>query len=68
MKSQKGNVMFTVRIVISKRSHETSSSGKEYPEESYGMCRDAFKQLKVKLHGVKFLLLLDELKSSHTAW
>lgn len=47
MKSQKGNVVFTVRIVISKRSHETSGRVKEHPEESYGMCRDAFKQLKV---------------------
>lgn len=47
MKSQKGNVVFTVRIVISKRSHETSGRVKEHPEESYGMSRDAFKQLKV---------------------
>ncbi len=67
MKSQKGNVVFTVRIVVSKRSHETSGRVKEHPEESYGMCRDAFKQLKVKLHGVEFLLLLNELKSSQIA-
>lgn len=65
MKSQKGNVVFTVRITISTRSHETSGRVKLYSEESYGTCRDAFEQLKVKLHGLKFLLLLYELKSSH---
>lgn len=67
MKSQKGNVVFTVRIAISKRSHETCAIVIECSEESYGTRRDAFKQLKVKLHGVKFLLLLNELKSSYIA-
>lgn len=40
----------------------------EYSEESYSTCRDAVKELKVDLHGVKFLLLLNELKSSHHIW
>lgn len=59
--------MFTMRITISLCSHETCDRLKEYSEESYSTCRDAFKELKMDLHGVKFLLLLNKLKSSHRA-
>jgi len=58
--------MFTMRITISVCSHETAWLI-EYSEKSYSTCRDAVEELKVDLHGVKFLLLLNELKSSHMA-
>lgn len=59
--------MFTMRITISVCSHETCGTLKEYSVESYSTCRDAFKELEMDLHGVKFLLLLNELKTSQRA-